>query len=153
MHIRKLFGVFEMFCSVFLRYFDLCFKGYSYIITANLRHNILISPNGLERLILRHNLLISPNGLERLILRHNLLISPNGLERLIESDFSAQNYQTAEDSAALFYRDTLIESYRKPIDVPEMCSFSVLCIAQIPHYGDSSVAILGVRSVALLQVA
>ena len=61
MHIRKLFGVFEMFCSVFLRYFDLCFKGYSYIITANLRHNILISPNGLERLILRHNLLISPN--------------------------------------------------------------------------------------------
>ena len=137
MHIRKLFGVFEMFCSVFLRYFDLCFKGYSYIITANLRHNILISPNGLERLILRHN----------------LLISPNGLERLIESDFSAQNYQNAEDSAALFYRDTLIESYRKPIDVPEMCSFSVLCIAQIPHYGDSSVAILGVRSVALLQVA
>ena len=109
MHIRKLFGVFEVFCSVFLRYFDLCFRGYSYIITANLRHNLLISPDGLERLnlrhnrlispnrlerlILRHNRLISPNRLERLILRHNRLISPNRLERLIASDFSAQKSQ------------------------------------------------------------
>ena len=93
MHIRKLFGVFEMFCSVFLRYFDLCFRGYSYIITANLRHDRLISPDGLERLNLRHNRLISPNGLERLILRHNRLISPNRLERLIASDFSAQKSQ------------------------------------------------------------
>ena len=49
--ICKLFGVFEVFCSVFLRYFDLCFRGYSYMINANLRHNRLISPNGLERLI------------------------------------------------------------------------------------------------------
>ena len=93
MHIRKLFGVFEVFCSVFLRYFDLCFRGYSYIITANLRHNRLISPDGLERLNLRHNLLTSPNRLERLILRHNRLISPNRLERLIASDFSAQKSQ------------------------------------------------------------
>ena len=37
--------------SVFLRYFNLYFRGYSYMITANLRHNRLISPNGLERLI------------------------------------------------------------------------------------------------------
>ena len=28
-------NVFDVFCSVFLRYFDPCFRGYSYIITAN----------------------------------------------------------------------------------------------------------------------
>ena len=31
----------------------------------------------------------------------NRLISPNGLERLIASDFSAQNYQNAENTALL----------------------------------------------------
>ena len=39
--------------------------------------------------------------------------------------------------------------YRKPTDI---LVSSILCIALIPHYGDSSDAILGVRSVALLQV-
>ena len=38
----------------------------------------------------------------------NRLISPNGLERLIASDFSAQNYQNAEDTALLLYRGTNI---------------------------------------------
>ena len=37
--------------SVFLRYFDLCFRGYSYMINADLRHNRLISLNEFERLI------------------------------------------------------------------------------------------------------
>ena len=52
-----------------------------------------------------------------------------------------------------YYRDTFIESHQKPRDVPLISSFSVLCIALLPHYGDSSGTILGVRSVALLQVA
>ena len=39
-HTHELFGVFDVFCSVFLRYFDLWFRGYSYIITANFRHNL-----------------------------------------------------------------------------------------------------------------
>ena len=113
MHIRKLFGVFEMFCSVFLRYFDLCFKGYSYIITANLRHNILISPNGLERLILRHN----------------LLISPNGLERLIASDFSSQNPFRAEDFCSIIIEKHSQKATESPY-MSQRCArfqFYVLC--------------------------
>ena len=45
-----------------------------------------------------------------------------------------------------------LERDLRAIESPEMSWLSILCIAQLPHYGDSSGAILGVRSVALLQV-
>ena len=47
-------------------------------------------------------------------------------------------------------------SYRKPTDLPQMCySGRLICsmLALIPQSGDFSGAALGVRSVALLQVA
>ena len=43
-------------------------------------------------------------------------------------------------------------AHRKPIDILEMSSFSSM-LALIPQSGDFSGAVLGVRSVALLQVA
>ena len=55
-----------------------------------------------------------------------------------------------------YYRDTFIESHRKPRDVPQMCYRGrLICsmLALIPQSGDFSGAALGVRSVALLQVA
>ena len=45
-----------------------------------------------------------------------------------------------------------MESYRKPTDVPEISLFGSM-LALIPQSGDFSGATLGVRSVALLQVA
>ena len=45
-----------------------------------------------------------------------------------------------------------MESHRKPIDVPEISLFGPM-LALIPQSGDFSGATLGVRSVALLQVA
>ena len=50
-----------------------------------------------------------------------------------------------------YYRDTFIESHRKPTDVLEMSLFCSM-LALIPQSGDFSGATLGVRSVALLQV-
>ena len=55
-----------------------------------------------------------------------------------------------------YYRDTFIESHRKPRDVPQMCySGRLICsmLALIPQSRDFSGAALGVRSIALLQVA
>ena len=51
-----------------------------------------------------------------------------------------------------YYRDTFIESHRKPIEVPQISLFCSM-LALIPQSGDFSGAVLGVRSVALLQVA
>ena len=51
-----------------------------------------------------------------------------------------------------YYRDTFIESHRKPRDVPHISLFCSM-LALIPQSGDFSGAALGVRSVALLQVA
>ena len=54
------------------------------------------------------------------------------------------------------YRETFIESHRKPTDVLEMSYSGRLIssmLALIPQSGDFSGAALGVRSVALLQVA
>ena len=42
--------------------------------------------------------------------------------------------------------------HRKPTDVPEMSLISILCIALLPHYGDSSGAILEVPFKALLHL-
>ena len=55
-----------------------------------------------------------------------------------------------------YYRDTFIESHRKPIEVLEMSYSGRLIssmLALIPQSGDFSGAALAVRSVALLQVA
>ena len=55
-----------------------------------------------------------------------------------------------------YYRDMFIESHRKPREVLEMCySGRLICsmLALIPQSGNFSGAALGVRSVALLQVA
>ncbi len=51
-----------------------------------------------------------------------------------------------------YYRDAFVESHRKPRDVPEISLFCSV-LALIPQSGDFSGAALGVRSVALLQVA
>ena len=55
-----------------------------------------------------------------------------------------------------YYRGTFIESHRKPIDVPQISyGGRLICsmLALIPQSGNFSGAALGVRSVALLQVA
>ena len=51
-----------------------------------------------------------------------------------------------------YYRDTFIESHRKPIDLPQISLFCSM-LALFPQSGDSSGTALGVRSIALLQVA
>ena len=51
-----------------------------------------------------------------------------------------------------YYRDTFIKSHRKPRDLPQI-SFFCSMLALIPQSGNFSGAALGVRSVALLQVA
>ena len=51
-----------------------------------------------------------------------------------------------------YYRGTFIESHRKPRDLPQISLFCSM-LALIPQSGDFSGAALGVRSVALLQVA
>ena len=51
-----------------------------------------------------------------------------------------------------YYRDTFIESHRNPTDILEISLFCSM-LALIPQSGDFSGAALGVRSVALLQVA
>ena len=51
-----------------------------------------------------------------------------------------------------YYRDTFIESHRKPRDLPQISLFCSM-LALFPQSGDSSGTALGVRSVALLQVA
>ena len=51
-----------------------------------------------------------------------------------------------------YYRNTFIESHRKPTDLPQISLFCSV-LALIPQSGDFSGAALGVRSVALLQVA
>ena len=44
------------------------------------------------------------------------------------------------------------KSHRKPIDIPQISLFCSM-LALFPQSGESSGAVLGVRSVALLQVA
>ena len=51
-----------------------------------------------------------------------------------------------------YYRGTFIESHQKPIEAPQISLFCSI-LALIPQSGDFSGAALGVRSVALLQVA
>ena len=65
---------------------------------------------------------------------------------------SAQNPFRAEDFCSIIIETLYTEGHRKPREVLEMSLFCSMLML-IPLSGDSSGISLGVRSVALLQVA
>ena len=126
--------------------------------------------------IFRYNRLISPNGLERLIAsdfsaRENFFLKKHQSGNRLTFNTSRLFYMfTSPPISPIFgikhllcrrflqhyYRDIFIKSHRKPIEVLEMSYSGRLIssmLALIPQSGDFSGAALGVRSVALLQVA